>query len=64
MRTSRSQGPVRTCAGGELKGLTGIDAPYETPEDPDLAFDTTGADINELVERVIALLEERETART
>ena len=34
---------------GELKGLTGIDAPYETPEDPDLAFDTTGADINELV---------------
>ncbi|MBX9150597.1 adenylyl-sulfate kinase [Rhodococcus qingshengii] len=49
---------------GELKGLTGIDAPYETPEDPDLAFDTTGADINELVERVIALLEERETART
>ncbi len=48
---------------GELKGLTGIDAPYETPEEPDLAFDTTGADINELVERVIALLEERETAR-
>ncbi|MBW0291344.1 adenylylsulfate kinase [Rhodococcus sp. MH15] len=48
---------------GELKGLTGIDAPYETPEEPDLAFDTTGADINELVERVIALLEEREAAR-
>ncbi|MCQ4127789.1 adenylyl-sulfate kinase [Rhodococcus erythropolis] len=48
---------------GELKGLTGIDAPYETPEDPDLAFDTTAADINELVGRVIALLEERETAR-
>ena len=45
------------------EGLTGIDAPYETPEDPDLAFDTTGADINELVERVIALLEEREAAR-
>lgn len=49
---------------GELKGLTGIDAPYETPEAPDLAFDTTGADISELVERVIALLEERETAQT
>ncbi len=48
---------------GELKGLTGIDAPYETPEDPDLAFDTTGADISELVERVIALLEEREATR-
>ncbi|MDZ7917843.1 MAG: adenylyl-sulfate kinase [Rhodococcus sp. (in: high G+C Gram-positive bacteria)] len=49
---------------GELKGLTGIDAPYETPEAPDLAFDTTGADISELVERVVALLEERETAQT
>ncbi|MFD6515489.1 adenylyl-sulfate kinase [Rhodococcus sp. NPDC060176] len=49
---------------GELKGLTGIDAPYETPEAPDLAFDTTGADISELVQRVIALLEERETAQT
>ncbi|MGV0152146.1 adenylyl-sulfate kinase [Rhodococcus sp. GB-02] len=48
---------------GELKGLTGIDAPYETPENPDLAFDTTGANINELVERVVALLEEREAAR-
>ena len=27
---------------GELKGLTGIDAPYEPPEDADLVLDTTG----------------------
>jgi bifunctional enzyme CysN/CysC len=44
---------------GELKGLTGIDAPYEPPEAPDLVLDTTGADIDELVGRVIALLNER-----
>lgn len=42
---------------GELKGLTGIDAPYEPPENPDLVVDTTGADIDQLVARVIALLD-------
>lgn len=44
---------------GELKGLTGVDAPYEAPEEPDLVLDTTGADIDELAARVIALLDER-----
>ena len=44
---------------GELKGLTGIDAPYEKPQSPDLRFDTTGADIDELAGRVLALLVER-----
>jgi bifunctional enzyme CysN/CysC len=44
---------------GELKGLTGVDAPYEAPEDPDLVLDTTGADIDDLVAQVIALLNER-----
>ncbi|MDA2891424.1 adenylyl-sulfate kinase [Mycolicibacterium sp. BiH015] len=44
---------------GELKGLTGVDAPYEPPENPDLVLDTTGADIDELVAKVIALLDER-----
>lgn len=44
---------------GELKGMTGIDAPYEPPEEADLVLDTTGADIDELVARVIALLDER-----
>ncbi|MFF0709048.1 adenylyl-sulfate kinase [Gordonia sputi] len=38
---------------GELKGLTGVDAPYEKPENPDLRFDTTGADIAELAGRVV-----------
>ncbi|WP_319447350.1 MULTISPECIES: adenylyl-sulfate kinase [unclassified Mycobacterium] len=44
---------------GELKGLTGVDAPYEAPENPDLVLDTTGADIDDLVAQVIALLNER-----
>ncbi|MGV9824267.1 adenylyl-sulfate kinase [Gordonia sp. NPDC003429] len=41
---------------GELKGLTGIDAPYEKPDAPDLRFDTTGADIEELAGRIVAEL--------
>ena len=41
---------------GELKGLTGIDAPYEAPENADLVLDTTGADIDELVGKVLDVL--------
>ena len=44
---------------GELKGLTGVDAPYEAPENPDLVLDTTHADIDRLVAQVIELLNQR-----
>jgi bifunctional enzyme CysN/CysC len=44
---------------GELKGLTGVDAPYEAPDDADLVLDTAGADIDDLAAKVIALLDER-----
>lgn len=41
---------------GELRGLTGIDGPYEPPENPDLVLDTAGADIDALVARVLDVL--------
>ncbi|GAB7066745.1 adenylyl-sulfate kinase [Mycobacterium hodleri] len=41
---------------GELKGLTGVDAPYEPPENADLVLDTTGADIDDLVAKVLEVL--------
>jgi bifunctional enzyme CysN/CysC len=44
---------------GELKGLTGVDAPYEAPENPDLVLDTAGADIDELVGSVLEVLNAR-----
>lgn len=44
---------------GELKGLTGVDAPYEPPESPDLVLDTAGADVDELAAQVIELLNQR-----
>ncbi|BBU24636.1 adenylyl-sulfate kinase [Mycobacterium xenopi] len=44
---------------GQLSGLTGVDAPYEPPDHPDLVLDTTNADIDELAAQVIDLLNER-----
>jgi len=44
---------------GELTGLTGVDAPYEPPDNPDLVLDTTEANIDDLAARVIDLLNER-----
>jgi len=36
-----------------------VDAPYEPPGNPDLVLDTTGAAIDDLVARVISVLDER-----
>jgi len=44
---------------GELKGLTGVDAPYEPPEDADLVLDTAGANTEDLAAQVIAVLDKR-----
>ena len=41
---------------GELKGLTGVDAPYEPPENADLVLDTAGADIDDMVADVLEVL--------
>lgn len=43
---------------GEIKGFTGIDAPYEAPEDPELRIDTSERDLDECVAEVIAWLEQ------
>ena len=41
---------------GELTGMTGVDDPYEEPEEPDLRLDTTGVPLSEAVDRVHRLL--------
>ena len=42
---------------GELKGFTGIDSPYEPPENPDLALDTAKLTATEAAEKLVAELE-------
>ena len=44
---------------GSLPNFTGVDSPYEAPENPDIVLDTTAASAAELAERVIALLQSR-----
>ncbi|MFZ1996417.1 MAG: adenylyl-sulfate kinase [Solirubrobacteraceae bacterium] len=41
---------------GELKGFTGVDAPYEAPERPEIHIDTATIDVSEAVEQIIAAL--------
>jgi bifunctional enzyme CysN/CysC len=41
---------------GELKNFTGIDSPYEIPENPDLIIDTSAMTAEEAADRVIAML--------
>lgn len=51
------KGLYKRARAGELSGLTGVDAPYEPPENPDLVLDTTGADIDALVQQVLEVLD-------
>jgi adenylylsulfate kinase len=48
-------------ARGELRGLTGVDDPYEPPLAPELVLDTAGEAPEASAERVLALLEGRPT---
>jgi bifunctional enzyme CysN/CysC len=45
---------------GELKNFTGIDSPYEAPIAPDIHIRTTELTMEQAVERIIAVLVERE----
>ncbi len=42
---------------GEIKGFTGIDAPYEAPEKPELTLDANSKSNDDLADEVIAFLE-------
>ena len=42
---------------GELKNFTGIDSPYEPPEEPEIRIDTTALDAEQAAQRIIAHLE-------
>ncbi len=42
---------------GEIKGFTGIDDPYEAPENAELTLDTAGRTVDACVQEVISLLE-------
>jgi adenylylsulfate kinase len=44
---------------GEIKNMTGISAPYEAPQNPDLEIDTVEESVDESVNKILKLLEKR-----
>jgi bifunctional enzyme CysN/CysC len=44
---------------GELKGMTGIDAPYEPPESPDLVVDTATESVEQSVAQLLQFVQSR-----
>lgn len=51
------KGLYKKARAGEIKGFTGIDAPYEAPESPELVLDSDRKGIEELANEVIKYLE-------
>ena len=41
---------------GELKNFTGIDSPYEAPEDAEIRIDTTNLTPEQAVEKIVSYL--------
>ncbi len=46
---------------GEISDFTGISSPYEEPEQPSLALDTSSVTLDESVDRVLAILMARDS---
>lgn len=57
------KGLYRKARAGEVKEFTGISAPYEAPENPELVLDTNLHTLDECVDRVMALLRSRAVIR-
>jgi adenylylsulfate kinase len=50
------KGPYRRARRGEIRNFTGIDDPYETPEQPELTLDTRVLSVEECVSKVLERL--------
>ncbi|AEG50976.1 Sulfate adenylyltransferase subunit 1 [Sphingobium chlorophenolicum L-1] len=48
------KGLYKKARSGELKNFTGIDSPYEAPEDPEIRIDTTGMTAEEAADAIVA----------
>jgi bifunctional enzyme CysN/CysC len=53
------KGLYRRAVAGEIKNFTGVDSPYEIPENPELTLSTEVLTAEESAERVVAYLKER-----
>lgn len=51
------KGLYKKAHAGEIKDFTGVSAPYEEPQDPDLTIDTENRSVEECVEELVAYIE-------
>ena len=51
------KGLYKKARAGELKNFTGIDSPYEAPENAEIVIDTTAMSATEAAEQIVAWLE-------
>tara|TARA_B100000795_G_C22766294_1_gene425845 strand:+ start:129 stop:728 length:600 start_codon:yes stop_codon:yes gene_type:complete len=51
------KGLYKRARAGEIKNYTGIDSPYEAPENPELVIDTDNQSLEESVSTILSLLE-------
>ena len=45
---------------GEIKNYTGIDSPYEAPDNPELVIDTDSESLKESIAKVVDFLKSKE----
>ena len=53
------KGLYKRARAGEIKEFTGVSAPYEPPEEPELAVDTGQTDVEGSVDQIVAYIEQR-----
>lgn len=53
------KGQYKKARAGIIKNYTGIDAPYEVPENPDLTINTVSLDVEASARKVLTFLDER-----
>ncbi|KAJ1161476.1 hypothetical protein NDU88_001961 [Pleurodeles waltl] len=57
------KGLYKKARAGEIKGFTGIDSDYEKPEAPELVLKTESCEVNDYIQQVLELLQERDIVR-
>lgn len=58
------KGLYKKARAGEIKGFTGIDDPYEAPNEPEIVLNSHEMSLEEEVELLINLLDERDILKT
>ena len=52
------KGLYKLARGGKIKNYTGIDSPYEEPENPELTINTEDETLDNSVSKILRFLEE------